>query len=394
MLISCSPPPAMLMETQAAKFVRDFKSLAKEADESLAKHKALELEIEHLLRAVVSQDIISIVQNPSVVVTSNSVPSSRESTVVNNERVIAPGIFRINPFKANRYVNGMKSRKKNQSANVSKSANQKKHKAQVWKPKNIGSLIVIESMVELESIFGHLFDELSNGENQVVSKSSDVTTTDAFDKRQQQQDSTSSTSTLATAITADGNFDLDPVSDAMHNLLLSNSESLKRFCFISHGESTLFLRLSHSEIVDIEKVAVRSCLRLPNNKKVEGDFSKLSILSIEGGDTRCKAGKIQRYRFRYLSSQGTNQGPNDQISDFVKVYQVKDQIQDHKHANGIFKRNSNNTGLQGLKDVTRDPQLKDHPLGAIVRRAYVVKGCVILNYPCTCIGKRSFGKFS
>ncbi|GKC53540.1 hypothetical protein Tco_1076285, partial [Tanacetum coccineum] len=27
------------------------------------------------------------------------------------------------------YVNGMKSRKKNQSANVSKSANQKKHKA-------------------------------------------------------------------------------------------------------------------------------------------------------------------------------------------------------------------------------------------------------------------------
>ncbi|GJY94104.1 hypothetical protein Tco_0510465 [Tanacetum coccineum] len=37
------------------------------------------------------------------------------------------------------YVNGMKSRKKNQSANVSKSANQKKHKAQVWKPKNVGS---------------------------------------------------------------------------------------------------------------------------------------------------------------------------------------------------------------------------------------------------------------
>ncbi|GKC69053.1 hypothetical protein Tco_1114936 [Tanacetum coccineum] len=37
------------------------------------------------------------------------------------------------------YVNGMKFRKKNQSANVSKSANQKKHKAQVWKPKNVGS---------------------------------------------------------------------------------------------------------------------------------------------------------------------------------------------------------------------------------------------------------------
>nr|GEV31040.1 hypothetical protein [Tanacetum cinerariifolium] len=39
---------------EAAKFVGDFKSLAKEADESLAKHKALELEIERLLKAVVS----------------------------------------------------------------------------------------------------------------------------------------------------------------------------------------------------------------------------------------------------------------------------------------------------------------------------------------------------
>nr|GEY53031.1 hypothetical protein [Tanacetum cinerariifolium] len=56
---------------EAAKFVGDFKSLAKEADESLAKHKALELEIEHLLRAAVSQDIISVVQNNSVVETSN-----------------------------------------------------------------------------------------------------------------------------------------------------------------------------------------------------------------------------------------------------------------------------------------------------------------------------------
>nr|GEV18275.1 hypothetical protein [Tanacetum cinerariifolium] len=56
---------------EAAKFVGDFKCLAKEADESLAKHKALELEIKHLLRAVVSQDIMSVVQNNSVGNTSN-----------------------------------------------------------------------------------------------------------------------------------------------------------------------------------------------------------------------------------------------------------------------------------------------------------------------------------
>nr|GEU86969.1 hypothetical protein [Tanacetum cinerariifolium] len=56
---------------KATKFVRDFKSLAKEADESLVKHKALELEIECPLRAVVSHDIMSVVQNNSVVDTSN-----------------------------------------------------------------------------------------------------------------------------------------------------------------------------------------------------------------------------------------------------------------------------------------------------------------------------------
>ncbi|GJU26510.1 hypothetical protein Tco_1165131 [Tanacetum coccineum] len=46
-------------------------SLAKEADESMVKQKALELEIEHLLREVISQDIMSIVQNPTVVETSD-----------------------------------------------------------------------------------------------------------------------------------------------------------------------------------------------------------------------------------------------------------------------------------------------------------------------------------
>ncbi|GJR52622.1 hypothetical protein Tco_1403143 [Tanacetum coccineum] len=56
---------------EAAKFVRDFKSLAKEANEFLGEHKALEFEIDRLLKAVVSQDIMSIVQSNSVVDTSN-----------------------------------------------------------------------------------------------------------------------------------------------------------------------------------------------------------------------------------------------------------------------------------------------------------------------------------
>nr|GEZ29935.1 Gag-Pol polyprotein [Tanacetum cinerariifolium] len=56
---------------KTAKFVKDFKSLANEADASLAKHKALELEIKRLLKAVFSQDIMNIVQNESVVDTSD-----------------------------------------------------------------------------------------------------------------------------------------------------------------------------------------------------------------------------------------------------------------------------------------------------------------------------------
>nr|GFC61725.1 hypothetical protein [Tanacetum cinerariifolium] len=52
-------------------FVGDFKSLAKEADASFAKHKILELEIKRLLKAAVSQDIISVVQITSVVDTAD-----------------------------------------------------------------------------------------------------------------------------------------------------------------------------------------------------------------------------------------------------------------------------------------------------------------------------------
>ncbi|GKA52298.1 retrovirus-related pol polyprotein from transposon TNT 1-94 [Tanacetum coccineum] len=84
-------------------------------------NEALEFEIERLLRAVVIQDIMSIVQNPNVVktsvvqteldrilkvgesnalsnpVTSNSAPSTQELKVVKNDNVIALGMFRINP---------------------------------------------------------------------------------------------------------------------------------------------------------------------------------------------------------------------------------------------------------------------------------------------------------
>nr|GEZ45064.1 hypothetical protein [Tanacetum cinerariifolium] len=59
------------LNEEAAKFVRDFKYLVNDADASLTKHKALELEIERLLKVVVSHDIKIIVQNESVVDTSD-----------------------------------------------------------------------------------------------------------------------------------------------------------------------------------------------------------------------------------------------------------------------------------------------------------------------------------
>ncbi|GJV55277.1 reverse transcriptase domain-containing protein [Tanacetum coccineum] len=56
---------------EAAKFVRDFKCLAEEADEPVDKITVLEKENERLLRALVSQDIMSIVRSHSVIDTSN-----------------------------------------------------------------------------------------------------------------------------------------------------------------------------------------------------------------------------------------------------------------------------------------------------------------------------------
>nr|GEV94125.1 hypothetical protein [Tanacetum cinerariifolium] len=114
---------------EAAKFVGDFKSLANEADASLAKHKALELEIERLLKAILFKKVSDhkdntkntsentkfakqpIVENLPKVgktsalskpVTSNSVSIPQESKGVNNDKVIDSGMFRINPDKTSR----------------------------------------------------------------------------------------------------------------------------------------------------------------------------------------------------------------------------------------------------------------------------------------------------
>ncbi|GJS50858.1 hypothetical protein Tco_0624220 [Tanacetum coccineum] len=134
---------------EADKFVRDFKSLAKKANESLAKHKTLEFEIERLLRAVVSPDIMSIVQTYNDIqqkierlqaqLGDQKGKSKDTSYVSDTLDSLSQKLENENVKLEFQYVNGMKSRQKKQRANVSKSENQKKHKANVKKSKKFGS---------------------------------------------------------------------------------------------------------------------------------------------------------------------------------------------------------------------------------------------------------------
>nr|GEV22138.1 hypothetical protein [Tanacetum cinerariifolium] len=110
---------------EAAKFVGNFKSLAKEADASLAKHKALELKIKRLLRAVVSQDIISVMQKESVVDTSDlqteleRTKECFENCIIKKENEYAK-LWNdwISPFKT--------SREESRMPNITKASNRMK----------------------------------------------------------------------------------------------------------------------------------------------------------------------------------------------------------------------------------------------------------------------------
>ncbi|GKA36088.1 retrovirus-related pol polyprotein from transposon TNT 1-94 [Tanacetum coccineum] len=247
------------------------------ADESLAKHKALELEIERLLRAVVSQDIMSIVQNPSVVdssnlqteldrtkerfenciikkeneyaklwndwykkceeckydkisydkayndmqekikqlqaqlgdqkgkskdtpyvsntldplsqklenenielefqglpkidkthalskpVTSNSVPTPQELKVVNNDKVIAPGMFRINPFKPSREENNTKN---DRIPSASKSSCSKNKEVEV--EEHLRNLLLFKNKKHMSSKCNNIKLAIRNAKSEVV----------------------------------------------------------------------------------------------------------------------------------------------------------------------------------------------------------------------------------
>nr|GFA34071.1 integrase, catalytic region, zinc finger, CCHC-type, peptidase aspartic, catalytic [Tanacetum cinerariifolium] len=101
--------------------------LSGEADAFLAKHKILELEIERLLKAVVSQDIISVVQNASVVDTSD-LQTELECTKERFENCIIK--------KENEYAKLWNNWK--HKSNVSKNETQQKSLPEIMKPKKVG----------------------------------------------------------------------------------------------------------------------------------------------------------------------------------------------------------------------------------------------------------------
>ncbi|GJT35176.1 hypothetical protein Tco_0925595 [Tanacetum coccineum] len=65
---------------------------------------------------------------------------------------------------------------------------------------------------------------------------------------------------------------------------LLRASLIKEVLFHFSRRSTRFYRLSHSEIVDIEKVAVRSSLRSPNNKSALIETFRVILCSIRSDE--------------------------------------------------------------------------------------------------------------
>ncbi|GJZ74462.1 hypothetical protein Tco_0638608 [Tanacetum coccineum] len=121
-------------------------------------------------------------------------------------------------------------------------------------------MIVMTSMIELESLFGPFYDEYFNGENKVVSKSSAVTTAGTSDKRQQQPDSTSSTSTLATTVTADGNFDMEKMPTKIELTLEQSQQGVSNDVLVSIEEKIK----EHAYDSDCDDEAIANAIFMAN----------------------------------------------------------------------------------------------------------------------------------
>ncbi|GJU96527.1 ribonuclease H-like domain-containing protein [Tanacetum coccineum] len=145
--------------------------------------------------SVLGKPVLPSLRNQSVVRQPNAFKSERAQ--MSKQR------FALQSPKRLKEVNSRANIQSHKTRNSNKPVDQKTH---TQKP---GRQIFTGHRLDFairESFVRRIF----NVRKQVVLKSSAVTTTDASNKRQQQPDSTSSTSTLATTVTANGNFYLNP----------------------------------------------------------------------------------------------------------------------------------------------------------------------------------------
>ncbi|GKB47783.1 hypothetical protein Tco_0898536 [Tanacetum coccineum] len=140
-----------------------------------------------------------------------------------------------------------------------------------------------EDMIELENLFGPLFDEYLNEENQVVLKSSAVTTADASDKRQQQPDSTSSASTLATTISTNGHFDVVVSLSCSGNVTASTAATTlsrrykMKYLSESYEIHTLVVAIFEQEVAATVE-SMETTARYMSNKYVEAALNSTTVV--------------------------------------------------------------------------------------------------------------------
>ncbi|GJR53472.1 hypothetical protein Tco_1403993 [Tanacetum coccineum] len=193
---------------------------------------------------------------------------------------------------------------------------------------------------ELDVLFGPLFDEYFNGENQVVLKSSAVTTTDASNKRQQQPDSTSSTSTLAITVTANGNFYIGRMPTKIELTLEQSQQGV--------SNDVLMIVDIEDDIMD----PVMQCTTLPSHS----GFSQKKLVSF-----------VTEIHTSYALSWKPCQGDSLNLPDHraqvdqgsqIKMIQVKEMMQDNDLKNSKSKDKGSKSRSQSMDEQSHYKQDK------------------------------------
>ncbi|GKE20200.1 hypothetical protein Tco_1431712, partial [Tanacetum coccineum] len=162
---------------------------------------------------IINQTIRSFPVSKSNCVTLNVVPlvdnSRSPSPFLDSKHFVCStchkGVFNANHDACiTKFLKEVNSRAKIQSHKTKNNSNKSESHSTLARARYDSHDVNDRVGKSIRSLFGEYFIK----ENQVVSKSSAVTNAGASAKRQQQPDSTSYTSTLATSVTTNGNFDL------------------------------------------------------------------------------------------------------------------------------------------------------------------------------------------